>query len=296
MFNRILVPLDGSPLAELVVPYVEELAMAFGAEIVVAHVREHRDDEYDRVHQLYTERMAGKLENDIKLVSPSSTVKPAFLQGEPASAIIDYARKSKVSLIIMATHGRSGIMAWAMGSVATKVIQKINVPVLLIRASVPAPPPGKRDLFRRILVPLDGSETGEAALPYVKTMMEKLRSEVTLLQVIFPSPRVYSITGMDYTPYNEPAVSSDENCRQYLEQASQRLAVTGSQVRTELRTGDPAQEIIRLADAADTSLIAISSHGRSGIAKWLLGSIANKVLNSASKPVLLVKARRSTSA
>ena len=98
------------------------------------------------------------------------------------------------------------------------------------------------------------------------------------------------------SPYNEPAVSSDEKCKQYLEQASQRLAVTGSQVRTELRTGDPAQEIIRLADAADTSLIAISSHGRSGIAKWLLGSIANKVLNSASKPVLLVKARRSTSA
>ena len=132
MFNRILVPLDGSPLAELVVPYVEELAMAFGAEIVVAHVREHRDDEYDRVHQLYTERMAGKLENDIKLVSPASTVKPAFLQGEPASAIIDYARKSKVSLIIMATHGRSGLSRWVYGSVAENILLRVPSPTFLV--------------------------------------------------------------------------------------------------------------------------------------------------------------------
>lgn len=294
MFERILVPLDGSPLAELAIPYAEEMATAFGSEIIVVHARENRDKEYDRVQHLYLERMAAKLENDIKLLSPTTTAKATSLEGEPASAIIDYARKSKVNLIIMATHGRSGIMAWAMGSVATKVIQKINLPVLLIRASVPPPEPGK-ELFRRILVPLDGSTTGEAALPYAREIAAKLKSEITLIQVMYPSPPVYSITGLDYTPYTVPVEVSAEKCQQYLEQAKQRLADGGGKVKTELRKGDPAQEIIRFADASDASLIAISSHGRSGIAKWLLGSVTTKVVNSASKPVLLVKARRSTS-
>ena len=284
MFKRILVPLDGSKLAELVLPYTEELAKALNSEVVLVSVCQPAESQYRHMHQLYLEKMAELVKRNT-----NGSIKVEVLLGEPAEEIIDYIKKNDVSLIIMASHGRSGIMPWAMGSVANKVIRRITIPSLLVRASVPYPE--KEGVFNKILVPLDGSDAGEAALPYVAELSRKLSSEVILLQVVASGRHVHTVGGLDYVLFAEQQVAAMKaDAKQYLEKVGKKLAGTKGTIRCEVRVGDTAQEIIRFADETNTRLVAISSHGHSGAKQWTLGGVTRKMLQAGDTPVLLVRA------
>ena len=235
--------------------------------------------------------MAKLLRNRIKEVYPAVTVKPVVLDGECAAEIIDYAVKSNISLIIMATHGRSGIMLWAMGSVANKILHNINIPILLIRAKAAAIKKNEGGMFSKILVPLDGSDIGEAVLPHVMELAKGLKLEVTLLQVIAPGIHVHTIGGLDYVNFTEQQIESMQaSAKQYLEEVSRKFKGTKATVKYELKLGDPAEEIIKFADETDTYLVAMSTRGHSGIKRWTLGNITHKVLHSGNTHVLLVRA------
>ena len=291
MFTRILVPLDGSHLAELAFPYAEELAGAFNSELALIHVCEPVENEYRHMHQLYIEDMAGTVRKRIKGVSAEATVKPVILDGEPAAGIIDYARENDVGLIVMATHGRSGIMLWAVGSVAHKVLQRISTPMLLIRANVPAPKPGEEGMFSKILVPLDGSSVGEAALPHVEELTKKLESEVILLQVVPHGQWAHTVGGLNFVRFEEHQIESMKTrAGQYLEEVSARLSGTKATLSSEVRVGHAAEEIVKFAKETDTRLVAMSTHGRSGIGEWIFGSVTQKILHTGSTPLLLVRA------
>lgn len=296
MWERILVPLDGSNLAELALPYAEELAAAFNSEVILVHVSEPAESQYRHMHQLYLEEMAGQMSNRIKdyridMVSPVVTVSPVVLPGEPAEEIIDYAEKNNIGLIIMASHGRSGIMSWATGSVANKVLRATRVPVLLIRViKPPQRAPGKH-LLNRIILPLDGSEAGEAAVPYIQELIDRLESEVILFGVVPAGQHARTVGGLDYILYPEQHLELVKaEAREYLEGVYHRLTGRKGTVRVEIKVGDVAREIIEFAEETSASLIAISSHGRSGIAKWVFGSIAHKILQASNTPVLVVRA------
>ncbi len=285
MWEKILVPLDGSDLAELALPYAEELAIAFNSEIVLVYVSEPAESQYRHMHQLYIEEMAGQMRKPIKKVSP------LVLPGRAAGGIIDYAEKNDVSLIIMTSHGRSGITPWVVGGVASKVLHAIRVPLLLIRATKPQPRVVGKHLLNRILLPLDGSEAGEAAVPYIGELMGRLKSEVILLGVVPAGQHMRTVGGLDYILYPEQHLESVKaEARKYLNKVYQRLKSSKGKVRVELRVGDIAREIIKFAEEEGASLIAISSHGHSGIAKWVFGSIANKVVQASKAPVLVVRA------
>jgi len=292
MLNKILVPLDGSELGELALPYAEELARVLGSEVVLIFVCDTAQCRYRHEHQVYVEKMAQQVREYIEEKSSEVTVKPVVLDGHPAATIIDYAEKNDTGLIVMATHGRSGIMSWAMGSVAHKILHAVDMPVLLIRARIPAPAGGKEgQMLDRVLVPLDGSESGEAALPYVRELAEKLKLELILLQVIAPGQHVHTVGGLSYFLFPEEEVEkTKESAQRYLEGVSRRFAGTRATVRSELRLGDPATEIIKFAAEADARLVAMASHGHSGIERWALGSVTHKVLHSGNRPLLLVRA------
>ncbi|GAH92800.1 unnamed protein product, partial [marine sediment metagenome] len=208
MFSRILVPLDGSQLAELALPYAEELAGAFNSELSLVYVCESDEAQYRHMHQLYIEDMAGTAGKRIKRVSAEATVTAVILDGEPAVELVNYAEQNDIRLIVMATHGRSGVMLWAVGSVANKVLQRISMPMMLIRANVPAPRPSGKVMFGKILVPLDGSSVGEAALPYVEELTKKLESEVILLQVVPNGQWAHTVGGLDYVRFPEHQLES----------------------------------------------------------------------------------------
>jgi nucleotide-binding universal stress UspA family protein len=289
MWKRILVPLDGSNLAELALTYVEELATAFGSEVILLYVSEPKEEQYRHMHQLYLEEVAKRVKEHVK---KRAKIKTAILTGEAAEEIINYAQKNKASVIIMASHGRSGITAWVMGSVANNVLRAAEVPVLIIRVSKPSRKTPPKRLVERVLLPLDGSERGEVAVPYVRELINKLGVEVILFGVVAAGQHIRTIGGLDYILYPEAELELVKaEAREYLDRVYRRLKGKKEALRLELKVSDDvAGEIIRFADKAKISLIAISAHGHSGIEKWVFGSVANKIVQASKIPVLVVRA------
>ena len=138
MYEKVLVPLDGSQLAEIALPYVEEIAAKMGAEITLLCVSETDEAEEYNKHKSYLEQILGVAKNEAKkyLEQPGAEIKmrSAIEVGHPAEEIVDYADKEDINLIIMATHGRTGLSRWALGSVAEKVLRAGTTPLLLVRA------------------------------------------------------------------------------------------------------------------------------------------------------------------
>ena len=151
---------------------------------------------------------------------------------------------------------------------------------------------------QKILLPLDGSKVGEAALPLVEDLVSKLlpgsKVEVTLLQVVSSLP-YYVVAGEAglQMPYTEAELEqSRRKALDYLEVTSESLKSTGATVQIKVGIGNPVDEILRVADEINANLIAMSTHGRSGISRWAFGSITDRVLRGASTPILLVRAPR----
>ena len=151
-------------------------------------------------------------------------------------------------------------------------------------------------MYEKILVPLDGSKVGEAALPYVEELVSKMapkvKVEVTLLQVI-SSLTHYVIAGEAsvQVPYNEREIEQiKEKSRDYLDKTGECLRSKGVDVKIKVATGNAAEEIIKFAEETKTDLVAMSTHGRSGLSRWAFGSVTDKVLRAGNLPILVIKA------
>lgn len=289
MYERILVPLDGSNLAELAIPYAEELARLFDSDITLLCVCEQ--SQYRHMHQLYLDKTAQLIRDRIRERNPVATVKTAVVDGNPAEGIITYAAENAATLITMGTHGRSGIVPWALGSTASKVLHRTNTPVLLVRAGEAAVKPARKDMFSRILAPLDGSEAGRAALPHAAAIADGLGTDLILFQAVAPGQHVHTVGGLDYVAFPRELLDSmKEHATKYLQTVARELGATHARVKVEVTVGDAAQEIIRFAGESGASLVAMSTHGHSEVRHWFFGSTTHKVLHGGKTPVLLVNA------
>jgi len=155
-------------------------------------------------------------------------------------------------------------------------------------------------MFERILVPLDGSEVGEAALPYVEELVSKLtpktKVEVTLFQIV-TSLSHYVIAGDAgaQIPYTEKEVEQiKKKAERYLDGVGEHLSKKGAIVKSKVATGNAAAEIIKAAHEINADLVAMSTHGRSGLRRWALGSVTDKVLREGKVPLLTVRAPTET--
>lgn len=288
MFRRILLPLDGSKFAGQVFLHVAELAGALGSEIFLVGVCEPEEKDQDHACRLYINSEAQRLKDTL---GEDSAVKVTteVLTGKPAEQILSYAKKNDIDLIMLSSHGRSGIMRWLLGSTVNKIVHKTDIPLIIVRAKEPPVAPATVGLFRRILIPLDASEKSAVVLPYVVELTRKLESEVILFEVVEPGHHVHTISGLDYVPFKDRDIdvmkTKDE---QYLDSARMQFAATKAIVKSEVRIGDSAEEIIKFADEADCRLIALASHVHSGIEAWFYGSVTHKILQAASQSVLWV--------
>ena len=283
--QKILVPLDGSEEAESVLPYLRDSAPRFGSHVHILGVG--IGIKTRRVNQLledYIKGIANGFQGD------NIKAEPIIRYGNAADKILDFAVEKKIDLIIMATHGRSGITRWWMGSVAEKVISEATSPVLLVRSKRPSKTgaAGKLHFLHKILAPLDGSDIGESALPYVETLAINSQASVDLLQIVSPPSTVESslLGGPDWRNFIKAMHDAGEN---YLKSINSRLSDNGVKSTYEVVTGDPADKIVEYAEDKRISLIAMSTHGRTGLARWVLGSVADKVLHGARIPILLVR-------
>jgi len=289
MWQKILVPLDGSDLAELALPYAQELVSAFDSELILLYVSEPAEHEYLHMHQLYLEKVAVQMKKLVKRVSP------LVVSGKPAEEIVNYTEKNDIGLIIMASHGRSGIIPWATGGIASKVIDATGVPLLLIKTTKPRRKTKGKHLISRILLPLDGSEAGEAAITRVKELKFRFEAEVVLLEVVPEGRHIRTIGGLDYILFPEQELETFKaEARGYLDKVYKRMQRGKGELKVEIKSGEVVKEILDFARKKKVSLIAISSHGHSGMTKWVFGSIAQKVMQDSPIPVLVVKATPGT--
>lgn len=291
MFKRILVPLDGSELAESVIPYVEELAKVLGSEVMLIMVFARGDGLSLRMQETYLEQMAQRIRGQLAEAQGKGggEVSWRVLKGDPAEEILHRAQEAEVSIIALATHGRSGVSRWLLGSVADKVLRGADVPVLLVRAQVAPEVIRERWMEKSILVPLDGSELGEAALPLVEELARGMNAQVILFQALEPRQVVtWGETQLVYSDTQRREV--EERALHYLHGVQLRLRERGVVSRAEVGWGLPAEEILDRAEGEDVDLIAMSTHGRSGVGRWVYGSVAERVLRGAQVPVLLARA------
>ena len=291
MFQKILVPLDGSALAEVVLPYAEELVSCLPSALVLLCVC---DAAQRQEQQEYLEGVVQKVKQcgeeyrqrypDVAVEEP--VVEIIMLDGNPSEVITDYVEENAIDLTMMATHGRSGISRWAMGSVADKVIRGVTCPICLIRARGSHDEVRTDSLARRIFVPLDGSGAGEAALPYVEAFAEKLGTEVVLFQSVDKRDECSGEVN-----WMELRNTIERNAKIYLRKVEANLFSKGIAVRTMVEFGgNPAREISELANRTMSTMVAMSTHGRSGVDRMVFGSVAEKVLRTGSIPILLIRA------
>jgi nucleotide-binding universal stress UspA family protein len=301
MIRSILVPLDGSSFAEHALPLALGLARRHDAAVHlamvhvpittayidgVAHFDPSLDNEIRERERRYLDAVAERLEGS------GIAATTALLDGPVVGMLEAEARERHADVIVMSTHGRGGLSRAWLGSVADALVRRAPAPVLLVR-----PKEGEEaaleavTAFRRILVPLDGSALAEEAIGYALAVGDRASTRYTLLRVVIPALVVGS-------PFIEPGVHiADEDleeqmeaARRYLDRVAERLRRDGADVDTVVVAHpSPAAAILELADSEGADLVCLATHGRTGLSRILLGSVADKVLRAATTPVLLCR-------
>ena len=318
MYRKMLVPLDGSELAEVVFTYAKELAGRLDLDIILLQVARRANDTMP-MRQAYIEHAVETIRQQSHDVQQETTGKqagePIEVRGEvvvgyAAEEIIRIADENKVDLILMATHGRSGIRRWTMGSVADKILRAASMPVWLVRAGIPDEIVYDQWPRTTILVLLDGSERAEAALPYAETLAKQRGTEqvdVVLLRVCEPLPTsVYYLSepGVNYGTLEPDALTSQTNLQkhlnelmtkntqvaeEYLANIEKRLRNNNISVRSEVLEGRADEVIVEYANTNPFNLIVMSTHPRSGLRRLVYGRLTENVLHGVNSPILLIK-------
>jgi nucleotide-binding universal stress UspA family protein len=209
----------------------------------------------------------------------------AIESGDPAIEIVNYAQGHEANLIALSTHGRSGVQRWVYGSVAEKVLTLAREPVLLARSNGQflVPPAA----VENILVPLDGSELAEAALPLARTLASALGVPLTLLRAVYVPTYAFSGDPIVGIGADVPELLNVllEEAQKYLERISGDMRKAGLSVQSLVEVGGAATSIINLEQRLRGCLVIMGTHGRSGVSGTLLGSVARQVLRSDSPTI-----------
>jgi nucleotide-binding universal stress UspA family protein len=299
MFRSILVPLDGSKFAEAALPIAESIARRAGASLEI--VRSHEpfepehpadcwmpryDPDEEAAHEAQEQAYLDATVNTLQEKS-SISVKSALVSGAVVSGVLKRARACAADLIVMATHGRGPVGRFMLGSVADKLLRHASIPVLFVRSGDDSQPLTAPD-FNHILIPLDGSVLAECALPPAIAIGHLADARITLLRAV----------ERGYQPFGHAAekdrnqVRHDENeqrildAARYLEKIAARLRLESPRVEKIVLEGEADGAILQESTARKVDLIAMATHGRGGIKRLLLGSVADKVIRSATTPVL----------
>ena len=282
MFDNILVPTDGSECAEAAVGYAEDLATRTDARIHVLCVADSRTLEHAPQHDRFKEERTEIAEQTCNELSESGvSTEQAVRTDIPHKAIREYATEEDIDLIVMGTHGRTGVERFLLGSVTEKVVRLSDVPVLTVTAredgEVTYP-------YSDILVPTDGSKGAEAAIPPAVEIATTYDARIHPLSVV-------DTMGMGVELSTGEILKALENSAQSAvdtveEQATQASVST---VETAIEHGTPSRRIRSYIDDHDIDLVVMGTHGRSGIERYLLGSVAEKIVRTSTAPVLTVR-------
>jgi len=232
-------------------------------------------------------------------LSYKNKIQAKVLLGKPADTIVDYAGSNDIKLIIMATHGRSGVNRWVRGSIADKIISIAKTPIWLIKPDAAQKTAFKSSGPIKMLVPLDGSELAEAALTHIKELTNQFGADATettlirVLELFFPPYSYPPPTPMTWQQYLEwEKKRCTDICESYLLKVQKDLSKAGIPAHGAVPDGNPADAIIDYANKNGFNMIVMSTHGRTGLGRWALGSIADKVVKSAECSIFLIRSSK----
>jgi nucleotide-binding universal stress UspA family protein len=300
MFEKILLPLDGSEAAEVALLYGEELVKKLGSELVLFHVCGPEHKHYLHMHETYLNTLAGDIRRSLEKDQPSSTkikVTTRIEIGGPQENVCALVQQNDIDLIIMSSIGHSGIkVGKMMGSVADHICRTVPTPVLLVRPQKNHQIEAKKQLISHILLTLDGSELSRLALPVGEELATKLKIPITLFQMahlIIPMSEDGTALDVnpfyDYTKLNEDVENLVNTEMAALEKKLREKDLNATHL---VVSGvSAADEIIEASKKVGADLVVMSTHGRSGLGRWVIGGVAEKIIRHSGVPVLLVNAR-----
>ena len=300
MYTRILVPLDGSPRAEEVLPYARLIGKALGARVDLIRVLEplrfdlaepeavqFLDDAAKEVRAEAPEYLEGVVTS---LEAAGLEASGSFLEGSAAALIVAEAEKEPDTLIAMSTHGRSGPGRWLLGSVTDKVLHATTRPMLIIRSR------GEGEVARDVkltslVAPVDGSPMAEQILPHAMALAKALFLNIILVRVT-PSVTDYLREREHSTAIFDGVLKgADAEASEYLRRVGARLRdERGLMVEERVLHGEPPGAIVDVAHELSENLVAMTTHGRSGPGRWILGSVTDRVVRHSGDPVLVIRA------
>jgi len=286
MFQRILVPLDGSPLAERALAFASTLSKQHQSELVLVRAAEAHVPPYgeltavlrraEQEAQEYLETVAGRLHD-------AGHTEVVVSHESPGQGIVDETRLRRADLVVMSTHRRSDVGRVLLGSVADHVVRHSTVPVLLVPPTCirtwEAEQLGGLGRPMRILVPLDGSAHGEAALEVTQVIASGAKSTITLLSVVELAPTPF------YAADSKAEMAAQKT---YLRAQAGRLS-GGAEVRTCVDAGTTAGCILEHTRNHQADLVVMATHGRGGLSRLVLGSVTADVLHQLDVPLLIVR-------
>ncbi|MBN1452697.1 MAG: universal stress protein [Anaerolineales bacterium] len=302
MFDPILVPLDGSQLAECVLPHAAAFARSFDAEITLLRILEKNQagvsaQLFDLLNWQIQKTKATLYLEEIKarFIESNIQVRAIVLEGLVPEGITDYAQNEGMKLIILSSHGRHGMTQWGISSITQKIILSAPTSVLIVRAhpqDIPTGELAETPLYQRILVPLDGSQRAEHVLPIVVQLAHVHKPTIHLVHVVQTPEMARQMPPAqeDIDLANHVVARNREEAGHYLEQVESRSYLQGIDVRTHLMTSDhTAASLHQVVEQEKIDMVTLSAHGYSGKHQWPYGSVASNFILYGKVSLLIVQ-------
>jgi nucleotide-binding universal stress UspA family protein len=296
MFNRILLPMDRSSVAECVLPHAVAVARAFESEVMLVNVidspqpanwRRAVDPLNWGIRKAEAEAYLADLA--VQLQKAKLSAEKQILEGDAAERIIEFSRKTDAPLIIISSHGQSGISGWNVSSVVLKVILRARTSIMIVRAYQPTPTAMTSLGYRRILVPIDGSLRAECVLPVARTLARFHEAQILLTHVV-KRPELPRRT----PPSREDVELAERLVERNRKEAIQYLNDLRSQFSVELQarvlvSDHIAATLHELVEQEKIDLVVLSAHGHSGLTRWPYGSVVMSFITFGTTPLLIVQ-------
>jgi nucleotide-binding universal stress UspA family protein len=295
MFEHVLVPLDGSALAEKVLWHAVTIARTFEARITLLTAVERGPDAAEPVAidplnwEIRKSQARAYLDEvHTRLSEMGLDIDQILLEGSPAERIIEFTQTEDVDLVVLCSHGRSGLSEWNISSVVQKVILGAYTPALIVRAYRPVPSELSGLRYRRVLVPLDGSQRAECVLPVAAALVRALDSTLLLGHVVEEpeAPRRIAMTDEERELVDQLTELNRRQAQAYLDSVASRLSV---EVELHVLEGNTPVALHELAQSREVDLIVLNAHGYSGKAAWPYGSVTLNFIAYGDTPLLIMQ-------
>lgn len=300
MINHILVPLDGSTLAECVLPHLTAIAPVTNARVTLLHVMQplqngRASSAVDPIEwHLQKQNSEKYLDQIVSQLNQSGLlgVERVILEGNPANSVVDFARNNNVDLIILSTHGQSGLSSWNVSSVVQKILLRSYKSILLVRAYVPSSAEVTKVRYKRLFLGMDGSPRSEFALPFAISLAQFHKSQL-ILETVIEKPQTIGrmpLSGEDEELINRFVEKNYEAATHYLEQLVTQFSTKDLKIKAHVSIGDHAIAILHdLAEESNADLVLLVAHGHSGERRWPYGSVATSFIAHGNGSLLIMQ-------